>query len=228
MLNGYRNPSLPTPNPDIYPPPPVSTPVSSMATTTTTTTQTTTQSGPSAGVNTTPAASTPSATSETNTAASNTSSTPSNNIQDLQNCVPGSYTMNSSVRPMTNGGYYGGSNSAPPTMTYTVSGMQNGKCSLTVTQNAVVPSTIQNGSLVPSNTVSPAANVQTCNLSPSDLTTMVGQAQRTQTGGYYGTTPMGSNYYTKQSMNNSCSSFLSVNGAAIPYNNVTYKAPASQ
>lgn len=217
-LNGYRNPSLPTPNPDIFPPPPVVTPAVNTQTTTTTTT-TTTQSN-TAATSTATATAAPVATEQPSAGAPQPSG---NSIQDLKNCVPGTYTLNGQSRPITTPTAYNASlNTSTPTMTYTVTGMQNGKCSLSITQNAQVPPTIQNGALVPTNTTTPMANVANCNLSPSDLANMVGQVQKTQTNGYYGTTPMGSNYYTKQGVINSCSSFLAVGGAAIPYNNVQF------
>jgi hypothetical protein len=144
----------------------------------------------------------------------------SNNLTDLQKCVPGTYAFPSPVKPITNSSYYGGTTSnPPPLMTYSVSGMQNGKCIVSITQSAVVPpTTIQNGVQTQNPATSPMANISKCNLSPSDMTNMVNQAQKNQMGGFYGTNTPGSNYYTKQNMTDSCSSYLVVNGAAIPYN----------
>lgn len=224
LLSGYRNPSLPTPNPALYPPPPPPTQLASNKTTTTTTTTQTTTTGNNqgAGAGSTSTSTTTQNGSGGSTSASTTtpqSSAPSNNMTDLQNCVPGTYAFPSPVKTITTSTYYGSTtaNNPPPLMTYSVSGMQNGKCVVSITQSAVTPPSVQNGSFAPSHTAAPAANISTCNLSPNDLATLVGQTQKAQMGGYYGNTTIGSNYYTQQSLTNACSSYLVVNGAAVPY-----------
>jgi hypothetical protein len=240
LLSGYRNPSLPTPNPDVYPPPPP--PSSTTISTSTQSTQAseTTQQTQQNAANTsasnagsaqgsTAASTTASQTGGTNTqgGSDNNNSTGntdnqqsnkvSNNLTDLQKCVPGTYAFPSPVKTITTNTYYGGGNTSPPLQTYSVAGMQDGKCVVSITQSAVTPPSVQNGSLVPSNTQAPAANISKCSLSPNDLATMVGQAQKAQMGGYYGTATPGANYYTQQSLSNACSSYLVVNGAAVPY-----------
>ncbi len=232
LLSGYTNPSLPTPNPAFYPPPPVVTPTTSSAPATTE--QSTTESGTattaggaaSAAGAGGAAASGANALQQASNATNGPSATPSlsapsNNLNDLQNCVPGTYTVQSPAKPITQGAMYGNNNVSTPTMTYSVAGMQNGKCMVTVTQSAVVPPTIKNGTYYPAPaSASPAANTMKCSFSPNDLSSFVNQTQKNQTGGYYGTTTLGQNYYNKQSTQNSCQASLMVNGAAIPYTNV--------
>lgn len=230
LLSGYTNPSLPTPNPAFYPSSPVVTPAASSASTTTeqpsteagaSTTQGGTASGGAAaagGPNALQAAS--SAANGTNTPSSSSSGS-SNSMANLQNCVPGNYSFTSAAKPITVGAMYGSNNVSTPTMTYSVSGMQNGKCVVTVTQSAVVPPTVKNGTYYAAPaSASPAANVSKCAFSPGDLSAFVTQTQKTQTGGYYGSSTVGQNVYNQQSVQNSCQSSLMVNGAAIPYTNV--------
>lgn len=241
LLSGYRNPSLPTPNPDVFPspPPPASTTISTSTQSTQaseTTQQSTTpenaasgtapntgsaQGGNAASTTASQSGGTNSQGSSGNNSTGSTdnqqSNKVSNNLTDLQKCVPGTYAFPSPVKTITTNTYYGGGNTSPPLQTYSVAGMQDGKCVVSITQSAVTPPNVQNGSLVPSNTQAPAANISKCSLSPNDLATMVGQAQKAQMGGYYGTATPGANYYTQQSASNACSSYLVVNGAAVPY-----------
>lgn len=241
LLSGYRNPSLPTPNPAFYPQPFIVIAPANQQTNNeqTTATQARTEGAASSGTGGAVAsastggtaaaqqgsssnplqAAASGATAQGGSGASATQSNKSSsNINDLQNCVPGTYTFQSPAKPITVGAMYGSNNVSTPTMTYTVSGLQNGKCMVTVTQSAVVPPTVKNGTYYPAPaSASPAANVQKCALSPTDLSSFVSQTQKTQSGGYYGTSTQGQNYYNRQTIQNSCQSSFIVNGAAIPY-----------
>lgn len=172
-------------------------------------------SGGSAGTNTSGSSGSSSGASSSQTTKKTTASDAAKNIQT---CTPGSYSITSPIRPVVNGNVYaaGGINNNPPIVTYTVNGMVNGKCSVSIAQSSVTPAAVTPGGAV-SNTVSPAATLSQCQLSSNSLNTLANRV--TQSATQYGIPVNSQNDYANSALNSQCNSFLIVNGASVPFKN---------
>lgn len=235
---GYADPSLPTPTMSELAPPPTTVasitgnaPATETATnnannngtTSGTNTNKTTNGASSSGSNTTggggAAGSGTAGTSSSGQPATPTakSTTSGDAAKNIQTCTPGSYAITSPIRPILSGNVYNSATANnPPVVTYTVNGMVNGLCSITIIQSAVTPANVSPAG-VATNSVSPAATLSKCALNTSNLNTLAQRVQ--QSSNPYGNPVNPANSYSSQALNSQCNSYFVVNGAAVPYKN---------
>lgn len=130
----------------------------------------------------------------------------------LRSCTAGNYTTTSQTTTATTGNIGGFKTTPPPQVTYQIAGMVNGQCQVTIVQQAVTPPTVGTNGTV-TNNISPAATMSKCNFNPNNLNALATQAQ--QSANNYGNAATNAN--SQSIMSSSCSSYLMVGNAAVPF-----------